>query len=121
MEELNLKKCDICGNLVKVINDGQGELFCCGQKLRKVIANSVDASLEKHVPSYKVNGQNIEVEVNHVMEDDHYIMWILFKTNKQEQIIYFKPGDIAKATFPYQKGILYAYCNKHSLWSCEVK
>jgi superoxide reductase len=26
-------KCEICGNIVKVINPGRGELVCCGQPM----------------------------------------------------------------------------------------
>ncbi len=27
-------KCDICGNRVKVVETGAGELVCCGQPMR---------------------------------------------------------------------------------------
>ena len=26
-------KCNICGNVVKVLKNGQGELVCCGQPM----------------------------------------------------------------------------------------
>ena len=44
----------------------------------KVIkSNSVDAAFEKHVPMFNILGDKVEVYVNHVMEEDHYIEWIL--------------------------------------------
>jgi len=29
-------KCDICGNVVKVLENGQGELVCCGQPMKLI-------------------------------------------------------------------------------------
>jgi len=31
-------RCDICGNKVKVLEGGEGELVCCGQPMKKVNA-----------------------------------------------------------------------------------
>lgn len=123
MQELRLKKCAKCGAMVRVIKDCNCpcNFTCCDEVMQDVVANSVDASKEKHVPTYEIKDDKLEAKVNHVMEEDHYIKWLMFVTSNVELIYYFKPGDEAKATFPYQKGILYAYCNKHSLWSCNVK
>ena len=83
--------------------------------------NSVDASFEKHVPQYKIDGNTIEVFVNHVMDDDHYIEWILVDYGDRQIIKHFKPHDEAKMIVDYQEKMkLYSYCNKHSLWSNEV-
>ncbi len=30
-EQLQVYKCDICGNIVEVMHAGGGELVCCGQ------------------------------------------------------------------------------------------
>jgi superoxide reductase len=27
-------KCDICGNVVKVLEGGEGDLVCCGENMR---------------------------------------------------------------------------------------
>ena len=80
-------------------------------------ANDVDASFEKHVPNIKVIGDKAEIIVNHVMEEDHYIEWILVDYGNMQIIKHFKPHDEAKLTVDYQEGIIaYSYCNKHSLW-----
>ena len=120
-----LKRCNKCGALVKVLKDCNCEnckISCCGNFLEVIKPNSVDASFEKHVPEYEIDGEDIKVKVNHVMEDDHYIMWISYVYDNKEQIVYFAPNDEPVATFKYVKGaIIYSYCNKHSLWSKEVK
>jgi superoxide reductase len=43
-------QCDVCGNLVELINNGGGELVCCDQPMTELKANTVDAAVEKHVP-----------------------------------------------------------------------
>ena len=119
-----IKKCLKCGALVKVFNDCNCldcGISCCGQEMRKLIPNESDASFEKHVPEYEIINGILNVKVNHVMDDDHYIEWISYVFNNQEQIVYFKPGDDAKAIFKYVSGAtIYAYCNKHLLWSKVV-
>ena len=123
MRELNLRKCLSCGVIVKVIDDCNCscKINCCDKVMTDIVPNSVDASFEKHVPTYEIKDDNLIVKVDHVMEEDHYIMWIAFITENEEYVTYFKPGDEAVTTFPNKKGILYAYCNKHSLWNSIVK
>ena len=43
-------KCMACGNIVEVVHGGDGELVCCGQPMKKIVENTVDAAKEKHVP-----------------------------------------------------------------------
>lgn len=125
MKELVLKKCLECGALVRVIEPCQSDecgISCCGKSMRDVKANSVDAAIEKHVPTYEVVDGNVVVTVGHVMEEEHYIEWISLVSEMGEECIYLKPGEDAKVTF-YNKtsGMLYAYCNKHGLWENEIK
>ena len=37
-----------------------------------LISNSVDASYEKHIPTFELVGDEILVKVNHVMEKEHF-------------------------------------------------
>ena len=118
--ELILKKCFKCGALVEVLKDG--EIICCGDQMKNVVANSVDAASEKHVPSYEIKEGKIIVRVNHVMEEEHYIEWIAISSDKEICKKFLKPGEKAEVYFKYIPGSkIYAYCNKHGLWSNEVK
>lgn len=123
-KELVIKKCLNCGAVVKVFEDcncSDCGIKCCGEQMKIMKANSVDAAVEKHVPTYEVLGEVLKVRVNHVMEDDHYIEWICLKTYNSEEYVYFKAGEDAYAEFRnVQSGTLYAYCNKHGLWSTEI-
>lgn len=124
MKELLLKQCPSCKSLVKVIKDCHCKdcgIVCCGKSMETVKANSVDAAFEKHIPNYEVKNGKLEVSVNHVMEDEHYIEWIGLITDNSEEYFYLEPGKDAVVTFDNKKGTLYAYCNKHGLWKNEIK
>ena len=85
-------------------------------------SNSVDASFEKHVPQYNILGDKVEIFVNHVMEEDHYIEWILVDYEDSQIIKEFKPGDEAKVVVDYKDNMkAYSYCNKHSLWVNDIE
>ena len=122
--ELVLKKCMKCGAFVKVIKDCKCDncgIKCCGEQMQELVPNSVDATVEKHVPTYKINGDMIEVKVNHVMEEEHYIEWVAIVSEKRECIKYFNPGDACEVHFRYvPNSTLYAFCNKHGLWKNEI-
>ena len=125
MKELQLKKCLKCGAIVKIINDCQCQdcsIICCHEKMKEIKANTTDAAIEKHKPNYAVVDDQIEVTVNHVMDDDHYIEWVCLLTDDREEYVYFTSQDKPKANFAKVKtGIIYSYCNKHGLWKEEIK
>ena len=85
---------------------------------KEIIPNSEDAAFEKHVPQFNfIDNESVEIKVNHVMEEDHYIEWILIEYYNEQVIEYFNPGEEAKVIVAYQEGMkAYAYCNKHGLW-----
>lgn len=123
MEELKLKKCSVCGAIVKVVeNKNNSKFICCGKEMEDVIPNSVDASFERHIPEVQVENNEMMIKVDHVMEENHYIEWILVKTEKENREVILRPGDTPEMTVPYEKGaLIYAYCNKHGLWKTVVE
>ncbi len=58
----NVYKCEVCGNIVEVLYAGGGQLVCCGQPMTLLEANTVDASLEKHVPVIEKTEEGILVQ-----------------------------------------------------------
>ena len=122
--ELVVKKCLKCGAIVKVIEDCNCPcgIQCCGEEMKELVPNSVDAAIEKHVPEYEVKDGKIFVKVNHVMEEDHYIEWISIVFDNKEVTKYFEPGQEAAMHCKYVPGsTIYAYCNKHQLWKKDVE
>lgn len=37
-------KCESCGNIVEVLHAGEGELVCCGEPMKLIDKNTVDAA-----------------------------------------------------------------------------
>ena len=125
MKKFTIKKCLKCGAMVEVLEDCTCEncgIKCCGEQMVELIPNSVDAALEKHVPTFERVEDEIFVKVNHVMEKEHFIEWIAMVTDTRVCKVILYPEQNAECRFKYIPGAkLYAYCNKHGLWTSEVK
>lgn len=127
-KRLEMYRCEICGNLVEVILEGEGELVCCGQPMTLVKGkNKDDEGLEKHVPVFEIkeNG-GLEVRVGsilHPMNDDHYIMFIetISEDRNTANLQYLKPGMEPKMILEKKLGKTTAreFCNLHGLWEGE--
>jgi len=114
-------KCNVCGNIVEVLHEGRGELFCCGRPMQLLEEKLVDVGKEKHVPVIEVADGTVKVKVGavpHPMEADHYIEWIELLTERDVYRSYLKPGEAPEAVFNVKvdKVTARAYCNKHGLW-----
>ena len=114
-------KCELCGNIVEVLHSGVGELVCCGQPMKKLVENTVDAAKEKHVPVIEKNGDKITVKVGsvqHPMEEKHYIEFIELLADGKVYRKMLKPGDVPVATFEVKAEKVSAreFCNLHGLW-----
>ena len=126
VERLQVYKCMKCDNIVEVTHEGKGELVCCNEPMRNMVANTVDAAQEKHVPVVKVDGNKVSVEVGsvpHPMEPEHYITFIYLETSKGAQKKFLKPGEAAKADFLMEGEeavAVYEYCNLHGLWKTTL-
>ncbi len=118
--------CKHCGNMVGLIDNKGVPLVCCGEKMHELVANTVEASKEKHLPVVNVSGDTITVEVGsvpHPMEEDHHIAYIYLQTEKGGQRKSLEVGSPAKATFKIidDKAVaVFEYCNIHGLWKTEL-
>lgn len=124
-KKVNYYKCPICGNIIEIVDGDISRVKCCGNLPELLIANTEDAALEKHVPIYEIDNNEIIVkvgEVIHPMEEKHYIMWISLVTDDKVIRVNLKPGDEPIIRLPYVKGaIIYEYCNLHGLWKNIVE
>jgi len=119
--KLQVYKCEICGNMVEVIHEGQGELVCCGKPMILLTENTTDASKEKHVPVMEKTPSGIKVKVGslpHPMEEKHYIEWIQIMADGKAYRQFLSPGNAPEATFDIKADKITAreYCNVHGLW-----
>ena len=120
-EKLEVYKCDVCGNIVLVMHAGGGELVCCGEPMKLMQENTVDAAKEKHVPVLEKTADGYKVKVGdvaHPMEEKHYIEWIELLAGEKSYVQFLKPGDAPEALFKVDADQVTAraYCNLHGLW-----
>ncbi len=118
--------CRHCKNIVSMIHNAGVPIVCCGEKMEKLSAASVDASREKHVPVVKIEGDKVIVDVgsvSHPMQSEHHIAWVYLQTDCGGQIKYLKTDSDPIATFAiFDENLeaVYAYCNLHGLWMSEI-
>lgn len=115
--------CSHCGNIISYVRSSGVPVVCCGEAMKELIPNTVDAAVEKHVPVVKVEGQKVTVTVGaaeHPMVPEHYIQWIAVATEQGNQRKELAPGQKPQAEFMICEGDqvkeVYAYCNLHGLW-----
>ena len=120
-QRLQIYKCALCGNIVEVINGGDGELVCCGQPMELLDEKTADAATEKHVPVIEKidGGYKVKVgSVPHPMEEKHLIEWIELLAGDKAYRQFLSPGQAPEAVFNVDAASVTAreHCNIHGLW-----
>jgi superoxide reductase len=63
-EQLEIYRCEVCGNVVEVLNVGGGELVCCKQPMKLLTANTT--RLLKARPRHRKNRERLHRQVGSV-------------------------------------------------------
>ena len=74
-------RCQICGNVVEVVNPG-AVLSCCGEPMKLMKENTSDGAKEKHVPVIEPieGGYRVTVgSVEHPMLPERTLLLIFFQ------------------------------------------
>lgn len=115
--------CKHCGNIIAMVKSSGVPIMCCGEKMSEIVPGTMDASKEKHVPVYTIEGNTVNVAVGsvlHPMQPEHYIEWVSLQTRSGNQRKQLEPNDEPKVSFAITDGdevvAVYAYCNLHGLW-----
>ena len=118
-------KCRHCGNVIEKIVDSDVPVVCCGEKMEELVANTVEASVEKHLPVVtRIDDCTIKVEVGsvaHPMLPEHHIAFIYVET--ENGCIRFNLSDKPEAvicTCSSRPIAVYEYCNLHGLWKTTL-
>ncbi len=127
-EQNSIYKCEICGNVVSVIEAHDGALVCCEQEMKRLVEISTEhEGKEKHVPVIERTNEGVKVKVGsipHPMEEKHYIE--LIQLMDGNNVVIGKrllPGDKPEAEFCIaDNGKLSAriLCNIHGLWKSKA-
>ncbi len=119
---LKIYRCPICGNIVTLLHEGGGELVCCGQPMKLLVAGEDDtAAKEKHVPVVRIEDGKLRVDVGdvpHPMIEKHFIEFVILVTGSGVFVEFLQPGAEPLAWFSIPEGDyeVYEYCNLHGLW-----
>ena len=101
-------------------------MICCGEKMTELVANTAEASKEKHLPVVTASKDSLTVKVGsvpHPMEAEHNITFVYVETEHGGQRKALKPGEKPEVTFKFaddKPTAVYAYCNLHGLWKTEI-
>lgn len=99
----------------------------CLKSACEISPNTVEASVEKHLPVVTCSGNTIRVNVGsvtHPMTEEHSITTVFLETQKGGQYKYLHHGDEPIVQFEVSSGdkaiAAYAYCNLHGLWKADI-
>ena len=91
MEDLNMKAkfyiCEHCGNLITTIHNAGVPLVCCGEKMKELLPNTVEASGEKHLPVAELSGSTLTVTVGaveHPIYNINQVNTLLFEYDQEQ-------------------------------------
>lgn len=117
-----LYRCEVCGNIVEVVNEGATALVCCGEPMIKLEAKTEDQGQEKHVPVVEETDSDIKVKVGsieHPMEDGHYIKFIEILLKDRIIRKELKSGQAPEVKYCATKSDVIEvreFCSIHGLW-----
>lgn len=116
--------CPTCGNVIVKLVDSNVVPVCCGHTMQLLTPNTTDAKEESHVPVWeRTSPHTVLVSVGehpHPMTIEHHISFVCLVTCGSLQIRYLLPESKPELLFHTDTDpiALYAYCNRHGLWSC---
>lgn len=127
MERIFLQ-CETCKNLVSVLQESAKPMQCCSKTMVRLVANTANASVERHVPSVEVDENMVTVlvgEAQHPSTGEHHIQWIMLTQGDKTQQVALSPADIPVAKFTLDSEgpsvfSAYAICNLHGLWKKNI-
>lgn len=124
--ELKFYVCRHCGNVITYEHASGVKVVCCGDEMKELVPNTVEAATEKHFPVITQEGRHVTVKIGsieHPMTEEHHIEWILLQTDEGIQKKWLEPGEKPEACFELSEGetveAAYEYCNLHGLWKTQ--
>jgi len=115
-DRLQFFYCNNCGNLVTTTAKIEGS--CCGSKmtiLQKIKSDDIIKDVEVVEDEYFVT-------LDSPMTKENFVTFVSVKSFDKYLVIRLYPEQDTTVRFKYIPGAtIYAYCNKHGLWSKNVE
>ena len=123
-EKFDILKCNICGQIIQILEPNVGELVCCNEPMEILQANIEENNksiAEKHIPVKEtIDSKSMITLKNHPMIPEHYVQLIqaYTKDKKELHIKFLEPNDIAEFDISYLNNdiVMQELCNIHGLW-----
>lgn len=123
-EKEEIYRCNICGNIVEVLHNGNGKLECCENPMILLEEKKEGMGAEKHIPVLEETDEGIKVKVGsipHPMEERHCIEWVEVIADGKVYRKTLKPDDAPQAEFNVKpedvsQVVVREYCSIHGLW-----
>lgn len=97
---------------------GVGVFSCCGIRLPALEAEAPDG---RHALTVERVEDEYLVTVDHPMDKEHYISFLLYAGTDRMQLAKLYPEGPAQARFFLRgHGTIYAYCNRHGLFAVRI-
>ena len=125
--KLQIYRCSVCGNIVQILQEGDGNLICCGKEMELMqIQYDTNELGEKHTPKTELkDGKKYVNVIGHPMTNEHYIQFIETYTKDKDELHlkFFNPNDVPtmQVGLSNTNGFnAIEYCNIHHLWGNNV-
>ena len=117
LKRLNFYVCPVCGNALTGV--GEASVSCCGIALPALEA---EAAENEHAISVERVENEWWCRLDHPMTKEHFISFLAQVADDRLELVKLYPEQDCAARFSRRgRGILYAYCNRHGLFSTKVK
>ena len=123
---LEIYRCKTCNNIIQVLIEGEGELYCCGHPMEKMEKQTQESGNgEYHVPVKmycQEKGPYIQVGKDpHPMTDEHHIEFIQIVSDDKKCVktLYLEPEQEPKMYLKNEEDenfCMLELCNIHGLW-----
>lgn len=128
IKSMDIYGCEKCTCIAEMLTDCDGncEITCCGEPMKKLDPKTEDQGQEKHVPVIEKisGGYKVKVgDVPHPMEEKHHIQFVELRAGSSAYRTELKAGDAPEAVFMVGDlgADVYAieHCNIHGLWTSK--
>ena len=124
VKKFEIYKCNICGNVVEIVGEGQGQLVCCGENMELLNEKTQEEMKEKHLPVITIKDKYVTIkvgEIPHPMIPEHHINFIeaISLDGKYLKRKYLEIDEAPELGFYCNSDKMKAreLCNIHGLWS----
>ena len=124
-KKLELYRCDMCNNIIEVLQEGKGELVCCNEPMVLIKNNTseIDELNDKHIPVIEKEIDNLKIRIGakrHPMSHEHHITFIqaISSDEKYVKTKFLSIEDEPELNLKTKNDSLWAraLCNIHGLF-----